>query len=190
MREAPKLLLASACALGLAFASPAVRGQAEPRPAGGVTKEAVKKAAEARKDAKEAQAEAKDARKEAKEAKGEAKEAKEEAKEAKGEAKEANKEALEALKEKWAKLRETRKERKQASREEVKKLWGDLALKPAVKNELRNHAWRMARLKRIRAVAEAEGKTELVKRCDTLIEKEKDRHQKRMEDLKAKGGAE
>ena len=187
MNALSRLALISACSLALSL--PAVTASAAAgEPAG---KGPVKKAAEARKDAsdklKEKREELKEELKEKREAAKDAKdEAKEDVKEAKKEVDEARKE----LKEAWGKLRETRKDRRQARREELKKTWGDLPKHPAVKNELKLHAWRMARLKRIRAIADSEGKKDTVARVDKLMEKEKQRHQKRMDHLKSKGGAE
>ncbi len=150
----------------------------------------VQKAAEARKDAadklKQKKAELKEKIGAAADAGAEAADA------ARGEVKEAAKEVKEArqeVAEAWAKLRETRKVRRQERRDEVKKKWGAVSEHPAVKAELKLHAWRMARLNRIRTIAKAEGKTEVVARADKLIEKEKARHEKHMEALKNKGGA-
>jgi len=184
MNALSRLALISACSLALSLPAVTVSAAAGDAPAKGQ----VKKAAEARKDAAE---NLKEKRKELKEELKEA--AKDAGEEAKEDVKEARKEVAEArkeLKEAWGKLRETRKDRRQARREELKKTWGDLPKHPAVKNELKLHAWRMARLKRIRAIADSEGKKDTVARVDKLMEKEKQRHQKRMDHLKSKGGAE
>ena len=52
------------------------------------------------------------------------------------------------------------------------------------------HGMRMAKLERAREVAEAEGRDDLIKRIDQLLEKEKARHQKWVEKHKAKKAAE
>lgn len=171
MNALSRLALVSLCALSLS--APALAEKGGPPGAKGPGKAAAETVREKRAELKEKIAEKKDA-----------------AEDKKDEAKEEVKEAKKDLKEAWAKLRETRKERRQERREEIKKKWGDLHQHPAVKAELKVHAWRMARLKRIRAVADAEGKKDIVARADKLIEKEKERHQKHMDTLKSKGGAE
>lgn len=103
-------------------------------------------------------------------------------------------EKVDDLKDEWKKKHsdwvEKRQERRQARREELKKLWGDLVDKPVVRAELRVHGRRLARLNRVRFLAEANGKTAAVERADKAIKRENERHQKRMDALKAKGGAE
>lgn len=81
-------------------------------------------------------------------------------------------------------LREDRQEKRKAHRRELREKWGDAIKKPAAKDELKVHAVRMARLTRARAVADENGKKELVARIDKLIEKEKTRHQAAMEKIK------
>jgi len=67
----------------------------------------------------------------------------------------------------------------------MKKLWGAAAIKnAAMREEFRRHAWRMARLNRIRMMAEAAGKADVVSRVDALAEKERKRHTQRMDQLK------
>ena len=90
------------------------------------------------------------------------------------------------VREAWKAWKDKRKERRQARREEIKEKLGDDIKRPVVKAELKVHARRMARLNRIRVLAKADGKDELVKRVDTLIAKEKARHDKHIETLKAK----
>ncbi|MBK7582878.1 MAG: hypothetical protein IPI67_22120 [Myxococcales bacterium] len=184
MNVAQKLAVISLCAIGLAIpAGPAFARGGEPGPvkkAAEDSKQAADKLKEKRKELKEELKEKRAAGKDGKE------DAKEDVKDAKGEVKDARKE----LKENWAKLRETRQERRKERREELKKKWGELPKHPAVKSELKVHAWRMARLKRVRAVAVSEDKTDAVARVDKLVAKENGRHDKRMEALKAKGGEE
>jgi len=81
--------------------------------------------------------------------------------------------------------RQSRAERVKAHREAIKKQWGDAAAQPQMGNELRMHAWRLARLDAIKRIATDEGNTDLVTRCDALIERENARHEKRMAALKA-----
>jgi chromosome segregation ATPase len=185
MNAVSRLTLVSLLALGLA--APARTAVAADDSAKGPVKKAAEARKEAREKLKEKRADLKDKIAEKKAAAGEATdEAKKDVKEARKEVKEARQELREA----WQKLRETRKERRKERREAIKEKYGDVLDKPAVRAELRLHAWRMARLKRIRAVATSEDKKDTVARVDKLMEKEKQRHQKRMDHLKSKGGAE
>ncbi len=84
--------------------------------------------------------------------------------------------------------RQTRAERVKARREAIKKQWGDPLAQPPMQNELRMHAWRLARLDAIKRIAADEGNTDQVARCDALIERENARHEKRMEALKSMPG--
>ncbi|MCA9592645.1 MAG: hypothetical protein KC776_05015 [Myxococcales bacterium] len=178
-------------ALLLGVAAPAA---SQPKTA----KEQLKKAAEARKEAREKSKEAREKTKEAikktREDAGDAEEARKAAKEAREEARDARHDAgaqtREAWKQSWEQLKETRKERRQKRREEIKEKWGDLTKHPAVRAELKVHAWRLARLTRVRTLAKAAGKDAVVERADKLIAKEKARHDKHMETLKSKGGEE
>lgn len=83
-----------------------------------------------------------------------------------------------------------RKERREKRRAEIKAKWGDLVQHPAVRAELKVHAWRIARLNRIRSLADAAGKQDVVARVDSLTAKENARFEKHMETLKSKGGNE
>ena len=182
MNSLSRLVLSSLCAALFsvpAYADDAPAGKGPVGKAAEARKEARDKLKEKKGDLKEKVAGARDAATEAKD------EAKAEAKEAHKEVKEARKELAEA----GAKLRETRKARRQERREEIKKKWGPLSEHPGMRAELKVHAWRMARLNRVRAVAKAEEKTELVSRVDKLIDKEKARHQRRMDTLKTQGDA-
>ncbi len=58
--------------------------------------------------------------------------------------------------------RQTRAERVKAHREAIKKRWGDWVTRPPVENELRMHAWRLARLEAIKRIATDEGNADLV----------------------------
>lgn len=82
------------------------------------------------------------------------------------------------------KLRETRKARRDAHRKDLKAKWGPLAERAPMLAELKRHAWRMARLKRMQGLAEELDKPELLARVNKLIEQEQARHAERMEQLK------
>jgi hypothetical protein len=168
--------------VALALAVPAAgAGGDKPRP--GAAPADLNTPAEQRKKALEDKLEKK--REEAAERRDSRREALEERRDEKADARDDKKDEL---RERWQKLRETRKERRKEHREKIKQAWGDLYKRPAVKAELKVHAWRMARLHRLRAIAESRGKTETMARIDKLIEKEKQRHQRHMDGLKSKGG--
>jgi len=81
-------------------------------------------------------------------------------------------------------------ERRKKARRHLKKKWGGLLKFPAVRQELKLHARRLARLQRVRFVATQVEDTEAVARVDKLIVKEKARHQAHMETLRTKKGGE
>lgn len=137
----------------------------------------VKDAKEAVKDAKD---KLKDAKNDAKDAAGDAK------KEAKQDAKEAKKELQEARQ----KLKDSRKDRRETMRKAVTDKWGDLVKKPKARSELTLHAQRMAKLNYMEYLAKQNDKDQLVERIKKMRERENDRHEHRMEALKAKGGEE
>ncbi len=118
------------------------------------------------------------------------KERKEDRKEDREERKEDRKENRVELKKEWKEKHsawvDKRGERRDARREEVKKKWGDLADKPAARAELRKHARRVARLERIIFLADATEKPKVSENAKALLEKERARHQARMDALKAK----
>jgi hypothetical protein len=187
MKRALWMLPFGLVALALA-AAPRLSRADEPRPAAAPTKAELKKRAEERKEAVKEKIEKK--KEEIRDKHEErAEERRDEHAGDAGERREGDGGA-DVLRERWQKLRETRKERRRVHREEIKKALGDLQRKPLVKAELKMHAWRMARLNRIRAIAETEGKTDTVARVDKLIAKENQRDQKRMDLLKSKGGEE
>jgi hypothetical protein len=79
---------------------------------------------------------------------------------------------------------ESRMERRDDRRKNFEKKWGDFARgKPAI-TEFRLHGWRMAKLRRMRLLADELGKDALVAKVDKLIEKEEARHDKALEKLK------
>ncbi len=125
-----------------------------------------------------------------KEAKEKLKEEKKELKDAKkagdaGAAAEEKKDVKEAAKD----VKEARKKRRDDHLAEVRSKWGDVAKAPAAKEEMRVHARRMARLNRVEKLAKDAKKDAIVKRANAAQEKEKARHEKKMGELKAAGGA-
>jgi hypothetical protein len=131
---------------------------------------------------------AQEARERAQEGRQDAQEGRQDAQERREDRKEEAKENRDEHKERRDLRRETRKERREARREEIKKRWGDLALRTDARAELQLHARRMARLYRIRALAEEAGKTDVVERANKLIAREQARHERAMEAIRAKGG--
>jgi hypothetical protein len=115
-------------------------------------------------------------------------ERKEKREEKREERQEKREERREDRQEKREDRQERRQERRKDRRDKIKAKWGDLHKHPAVREELRRHARRMARLNRILALAEEAKKDDVVKRVKDLIAKEEARHDKRMTALKDKGG--
>ncbi len=114
------------------------------------------------------------------------KEKREERKEKREERREDRKEKREDRRETREDRREKRQERRKERREKVKEKWGDIVKRPAVREELRRHARRMARLGRLLDLAEEEKKDDAAKKIKALMEKEQARHDKRMAALKDK----
>jgi hypothetical protein len=84
--------------------------------------------------------------------------------------------------------RELTEEEKKARKEHMAELrakWGQLLKQPGVKEEMRQHQSRMAKLRRIAKLAKEEKKDAVVKRAEGAMEREKDRHDKEMGKLKA-----
>jgi len=73
--------------------------------------------------------------------------------------------------------RQRRKDRRQALRKRLKKKLKRRTITKEVRFELRVHARRVARLRRIRAVAAAKDDTATVERCDKLLARENARHE-------------
>ncbi len=83
----------------------------------------------------------------------------------------------------------TREQRRKQHREELKSHYGaDLLHRPPILAELKTHAWRMARLERMKtlaeAIADAGKRKKTLERLDKLVEKERARHDRHMEDLR------
>ena len=123
------------------------------------------------------------------------KDAKDKVKEEKKELKDAKKsgdagaiaEEKKELKQAEKELREARKKKREEHLAEMRAKWGEILKRPGVKEEMRLHMRRMSRLHRIEKLAKEHKKPELEKRVMAAIEREKARHQKKMEELK--GGA-
>lgn len=132
---------------------------------------------------------------------GPVKEAKEKLKEEKKELKEARKgdagvaDEKKDVKQAAEELREARKKRRNEHLAEMRAKWGEILKKPGVKEEMRTHMRRMSRLRRIEQLAKNGKKDAIAKRATAAMEKEKARHQKKMDELKgqaapaASGGA-
>lgn len=131
---------------------------------------------------------------------GPVKEAKEKLKEEKKELKEARKAGDAGAEKKDVKqasdeLKEARKKRREEHLAEMRAKWGDILKKPGVKEEMQTHMRRMSRLRRIEHLAKEGKKDPIAKRASAAMEKEKTRHQKKMDELKgqpapaASGGA-
>ena len=91
------------------------------------------------------------------------------------------------------KVRAERKERAKKDRDELKKkVQEKLANRPmaqAMKEELARHARRVARILRVKEVAQTENDDDAVQRADKLLAKENARHDKWMASYDAKGDA-
>lgn len=83
-------------------------------------------------------------------------------------------------------LRKDRKDRSQKARDEIEKVVGNKPLHPAVKEELRSHAWRLARLNQLIYLAELDKRPQLADKAKDLIDKENTAHQERLKKLLAK----
>lgn len=195
-RSSVPFTLATAC-LGIALTlsdagyaqSPSVSGHAlgqrlkELREA---RKAAAQQAAEAHKEGKAAREEAREARLKSLGAKSDAGQARKQAGEARGEARRAWREHM---RDRLAKLDASRAERRKALRAKLEKRWGKALAADPVRAEMRRHAWRIARLTQARLLAEDLDKKDMLERIDRLMEKESERHDKRMQKLAAAAGA-
>lgn len=92
--------------------------------------------------------------------------------------------AAEAL----AELDRTREERRKATVTRLRERWGSLVDSEAARQELKTHAERVARLSRIRALAEDKKKLSMIEAVDGLVTKEELRHGTAMNALRASGG--
>ncbi len=97
--------------------------------------------------------------------------------------------ALDDVKAGKKELTAEQKERRKAHVADVRAKWGSILKVDGVKEEMRVHASRMAKLRRIEKLAKDKSKDAVAKRAATAMEKEKARHEKKLGELKAKGGA-
>ncbi len=98
----------------------------------------------------------------------------------------------EDLKAQLAKLRENSAERSKEHRRELGKRWGAALAQPAAREELKHHARRMAFLDRAMLLAQTEvtkDKDKVIERITKLIDKENERHERKMENLKSSPAA-
>jgi hypothetical protein len=90
------------------------------------------------------------------------------------------------LKAKHKKLKKTWKARRRAARKKVLGKYPNIRKHPKAVAEMKKHFRRLAHLKRAKAVAEAEGRDDLVEKIDALIAKENARHQAKVAKFKDK----
>jgi hypothetical protein len=90
------------------------------------------------------------------------------------------------LKAKLAKLQDTSAERAQEHRRELGERWGRALTSPAVHEELKHHARRVAFLNRALVLAQSEEKDQAkrTERITKLLDKENERHERAMERFK------
>lgn len=81
-------------------------------------------------------------------------------------------------------LKADRAERAEKEKQKIRAELGDKVTRKPVKNELRQHAWRIARLNHLVTLAEARENADAVKQAQLLIEKENARHAKALATLK------
>jgi hypothetical protein len=94
-------------------------------------------------------------------------------------------EARKELQEAREKLRASRDKRRDDEKAAQKAKYGEAVARPEVKEELRTHAQRLARLRRIERIAKASSKPEIAKRTADALAKEIKRHEKKMTELKS-----
>ncbi len=73
----------------------------------------------------------------------------------------------------------------QARRNHLRKRWGVTLRRPEARKELATHARRVAKLKRIRSVAQSKKSHDTARRATMLLAKEQTRHEARMKELQA-----
>ena len=89
------------------------------------------------------------------------------------------------LLERFEERRRNRGERAKSEREALRHKLGASLENQTVQHELRRHAEAVARLERIKEIADADGKTELSARATAILAKENARHEKRLATLTA-----
>jgi hypothetical protein len=86
-----------------------------------------------------------------------------------------------------SKRRELTDEEKQHRKEHMAELrakWGEVLKKPGVKEEMHTHLSTLAKLRRIAKLAREDKKEAVEKRAEAAIKQEKQRHDKKMDELK------
>jgi len=184
--KSPHWLGAWCLLLGSAIALPV----AAQKPAPSVRREERREQREERREHRDgARDERRDPYEAAREERREQREATREAREARGEGRPERLDDLQGtleerrakLREKLTKRRETRAARAEAERARLVERFGPAKDNPALRNELRHHAWRMARLRRIQLLAVTEGRDPLKVRVEQLMAKEVARHEQAMQ---------
>ena len=89
------------------------------------------------------------------------------------------------LRERFEERRKSRGERAKSERDELRRKHGASLQNQPMQQELRRHARTVARLERIKEIADADGKTELSARATAILAKENARHEKRLAALAA-----
>ncbi len=82
-------------------------------------------------------------------------------------------------------LTDEQKQKRKEHMAELRAKWGEQLKKPGVKDEMREHMKRMAKLRKIARVAKDAKKEAVEKRAEAAMKREKERHDKKMETLKA-----
>ncbi len=93
-------------------------------------------------------------------------------------------ERREERKERRQEARKRWRERRRAARREFIRKWGRIYKRPAVRAELRTHAYRVARLRRLRVLAQEADRQDQVQRADKLLAQEQARHHARLKALR------
>jgi hypothetical protein len=93
------------------------------------------------------------------------------------------------LLERFEKRKNSADERRRAERERIRHRWGSALDKRAALEELGRHARIVARLERIKDIAESEEKPELAKRAAAALERENALHEKKMAAFASSGAA-
>ncbi|HET9960667.1 MAG TPA: hypothetical protein VFQ61_39620 [Polyangiaceae bacterium] len=81
-------------------------------------------------------------------------------------------------------LRRSRSDRRRSEVDRLRSRWGSLLMDERARSELKLHAERMARLRRMRSIAEQERNLDLVRRIDELMTREERRSQSSLEALR------
>jgi len=89
------------------------------------------------------------------------------------------------LLERFNERKKTADERRRHDREQIRRQWGAALANPVAQGEIRRHAMTVAKLDRIKDVAEAGGKPDLLGRANAALERENARHDRKMKELSA-----